>query len=316
MSTDFLLSPTWAKIEALLPHAHRILLYGPPGTGKTYSAIHTRPDGQTVYVNTLTDETPVAELRGHFVPQQEGGFQWMDGPAIAAWRSGGRYVLNEINLGSIEAQTFLYAILDDQDSAMITLPTGDTVTPEESFTVVATMNGQPSDLPPALLDRFPLALEVREIHPAALTRLPKEWREPASKMALIKDETRRVSIRRWLEFFRLLDAGVDKELVGWGVFGDSWKDVQVAITASHLTVTDEVPTRTPLPPSKPLLEEVFGAGTETTTPIPPPSSEPCPKCGGKLVRRYRRRDGKPFLGCTQWRTTGCTGTREVPHDAS
>lgn len=35
--------------------------------------------------------------------------------------------------------------------------------------------------------------------------------------------------------------------------------------------------------------------------------EYCPSCEGILIKRYRHRDGHPFLGCTNFRKTGCRG---------
>lgn len=35
--------------------------------------------------------------------------------------------------------------------------------------------------------------------------------------------------------------------------------------------------------------------------------EYCPSCNGILIKRYRRSDGHPFLGCTNFRKTGCRG---------
>lgn len=35
--------------------------------------------------------------------------------------------------------------------------------------------------------------------------------------------------------------------------------------------------------------------------------EYCPSCDGILIKRYRRSDGHPFLGCTNFRKTGCRG---------
>jgi HAD superfamily hydrolase (TIGR01509 family) len=37
--------------------------------------------------------------------------------------------------------------------------------------------------------------------------------------------------------------------------------------------------------------------------------EPCPNCGANLRLLHRHRDGKPFLGCSAWRITGCPYTR-------
>ena len=86
----------WDIVAAVLSHSPRTLLHGPPGTGKTHAACRfSLENGQRVYSLTLTEETPAAELRGHYI-LQSGAYHWQDGPAVAAWRSGGRLVLNEI----------------------------------------------------------------------------------------------------------------------------------------------------------------------------------------------------------------------------
>ena len=57
---------------------------------------------------------------------------------------------------------------------------------------------------------------------------------------------------------------------------------------------------------------------------PPPQKEPaqkeparhfgrCPRCDGWLIRRYRRRDRKPFKGCTAY--PSCTFTEDLPKGA-
>ena len=81
--------PCWKRASALLPHADRCLLYGPPGTGKTFAAVSAGLSRkQAVFSVTLTEDMPVAQLTGHFIPKR-GEFSWMDGLATAAWRDGG-----------------------------------------------------------------------------------------------------------------------------------------------------------------------------------------------------------------------------------
>ena len=152
----------WDIAEAVLPHTCRALLFGPPGTGKTYAGIHFRDMAKqpSVYVCTMTEDTPVAELRGHYIPTKAGAFVWKDGPAVLAWKNGGRFVINELDRASPECQSFLFAILDDPESAYYTLPTGETVHPVEAFQAVGTMNGEPEDIPEALQDRFPISIRI------------------------------------------------------------------------------------------------------------------------------------------------------------
>jgi MoxR-like ATPase len=192
----------WELCETVLPHAYRVLLYGPPATGKTYTALYARPENTPAFSCTLTQDTPVAELRGHFIQDASGAFSWMDGPAIRAWRAGARLVVNELHKMSQEVEAFLHVIADDTDSAILTLPTGETVKPSPGFSIVGTMNEEPNYLGEALLDRFTIAIECSYPHPEAIMRLSRDLRPLALKTATA-EESRRVSLRSWLEFDRL-----------------------------------------------------------------------------------------------------------------
>ena len=207
----------WDRAEAVLPVAHRALLYGPPGTGKTYAAIHNRPKDVSAYAITLTDETPMSELRGHFIRAQSGHFEWHDGPALRAWREGARLVVNEIHKCSPDIEAFLHVILDDPDSALLMLPTGESVTPHPSFSAVCTMNGDPADLEEALLDRLVVRIECDSIHPSAIATLSPDLRDLALSTSQVDDPHRRLSIRAWLEFDRLRQS-IDPAMAALVVF--------------------------------------------------------------------------------------------------
>lgn len=213
--------PIWSLIEIVLPVSRLTLLYGPPGTGKT-TAGNFLGEPKEVYNITLTEETPAAELRGHFVPKGN-EFVWMDGPALTAFKNGSRLVLNEIDKASGDALTFCHALLDDPGIAAITLPYKDeeggvvTVKPHPDFHVVATMNGEPEDLPEALRDRFAVRINVDKVHPNAIKSLPKDLQKIATK-GVSKDGDRSVSIRGWNAFVQLR-AIVGEENAARAVFG-------------------------------------------------------------------------------------------------
>ena len=61
----------WAFIETVLgsTEVRTVYLYGPPGIGKTFSAYHAGRVDDGVYAITLTEDTPAAELRGHYLPR-------------------------------------------------------------------------------------------------------------------------------------------------------------------------------------------------------------------------------------------------------
>lgn len=191
----------WKIVEAILEHCDRLLLHGPPGTGKTHAAtrLGMKPK-QRAYSLTLTEETPAAELRGHYI-LTDGQYKWQDGPAIAAWRNGSRLVVNEIQRGGPDVHALLLAITDDPKLAQIDLPNGETVRPKEGFTCIATMNGDPKELlDPALLDRFSVNVLIDRVNPEAIAQLPADLQKVACKTAMLKDEERRLSVRAWYAF--------------------------------------------------------------------------------------------------------------------
>ena len=231
----------WKMIASVLGKSRRVLLYGPPGTGKTYSAVkQSTPldmDGQpNVYQVTMTEDTASANLEGFYKPSSDGTFQWHDGIAIQAWRNGGRLVINEIDHASPDAMTFLHAILDDQDIAMLTLNNDDkeTVKPAEGFQVVATTNSPPESLPLALKDRFPVKIYVDSIHPKAMEQFPDEWHDVITDTTMVEDPEDRISVRAWSEFFSLQDKGFTAETAGKLVFGENSAELTDAILLSKV----------------------------------------------------------------------------------
>jgi MoxR-like ATPase len=209
----------WAYINATLGNADRVLLYGPPGTGKTTIANSNVTHVYNVY---MTEETPAAELRGHFIPRGT-SWEWMHGPAIRAWMEGSRLVINEINAASGDALDFLLAVLDDKSMAGITLPNGESVKPHPGFNCVATMNGQPEDLPEALRDRFSIRFNVKKANDQAIASLPEDLHQIAlAKMTTVP------SVRPWQQFAELR-ARTNDQVAAYAVFGNGAAAVLDAI---------------------------------------------------------------------------------------
>ena len=173
-----------------------IYLYGPPGIGKTWAAYNMGDTSDGVLSVTLTEDTPAMELRGHYVTTER-GMVWQDGSFTRAMRSGQRLVLNEPSHSAPDVQSFLYPVLENLETARLTLPTGETVTPAPGFRVILTDNLPPDQLPAALQDRVNSVLHISRPHPDALALLSPEIREAASVSFRLEAE-RRVSLRGWL----------------------------------------------------------------------------------------------------------------------
>ncbi len=210
----------WENLEKLIASNTSILLYGPPGTGKT-RALQTT-DSLAI---TLTQETPAAELRGHFVPKG-GEFVWMDGPALTGWKKGIPVVFNEINEASGDALTFMYALLDDAYMAKITLPTGETVRPSDGFCARASMNGEPGDLPAPLLDRFSTVVYVDTPHPQSLVGLTLA--DVVLSTIGSNDKNRKVSLRQ-AKHFDYLTGIIGAKLASQAVFAERGVEILDAL---------------------------------------------------------------------------------------
>jgi len=205
------------------------LLYGPPGTGKSYAA---QSGGGDIFNITLTPETPAAELRGHYHPRG-GEFVWQDGPVVSAMRRGCRVVLNEIDHAGGDTLSFLLAALDNPESCRVTLPSGETVRPAPGFHAVATMNGRPEDLIPALRDRFAAGVEIEDCNPAALEALPERLRN-AARGTVSAADGERITLRSWLAFAALCGK-VGDDIAAQAVFGRDWRAVldSLAVAAAE-----------------------------------------------------------------------------------
>ena len=174
----------------------RVILYGPPGTGKTFSALHSvKREGQESHRLTCTDDMTNMDVTGGFLPSADGGFQWIEGVAIKARRTGARLVVDEIDKAGGDVCATLLNMTDSDGSSEWEHPvTGEKTTPAPGYTVIMTTNvEQIEELPQALIDRFPVRLRIDRPHPDALATLPRHWRGYADRMADAGSE--RMSLR-------------------------------------------------------------------------------------------------------------------------
>lgn len=201
----------WDKAQLAMTNGlDRLLLYGAPGTGKTYFGLHYHlSSNQKAYRLICTDEMTDGDLVGHFIDTGSDGHAWVEGMAIKAWREGARLVVDEINRVNGDVESRLMAIIDTVASSSWQHPTtGEIVTPQPGFSVIATMNGEPADLSPAIRDRLVARVEIDTPHPDAISALPEYLREIAKQFASTTVSDERYSLRSFFQYAGLIERGV------------------------------------------------------------------------------------------------------------
>jgi MoxR-like ATPase len=143
-------------------HKMNVLLIGETGTGKTHAVRAFCYKNKLPYFPlNLTESTQVEDLVGQMIPDEKGGFKWVDGPLTRFIRYGGVVVVEEINAANAGVLFVLHSILDDQRRLCITQKDGEVIKAHEDFWFVATMNPDYEGTKPlnaALKDRFHVVL--------------------------------------------------------------------------------------------------------------------------------------------------------------
>lgn len=212
--------------------AHVLLFGRQPGTGKTsWPLIVAGELGIPVFACNATEETAAAEPRGHFIHQGDEGFKFILGQATLAMTEPGLFLINEIDHSSPDLMSFWHAALDDPERALVPLPDGKgtIIKPKPGYRVVATMNGDLTDLPEPIRDRFQIKLHVDEVNPAAIEALDEDLRGLVVKKTPGSSTVHeRHSARRAFAMQRARKT-MGEAPAAQAIFGRQWSEVLTAI---------------------------------------------------------------------------------------
>lgn len=206
MTSTIAVPKCWQAFDDALSSGARVVLaYGPPGTGKSYGGMKLGlKDTQMVYRLPCHADLHEGHLTGQDRPKR-GDWLWREGMAIKAWQESARLVIDEVDLAPQEVRGLLQLVLDSPDSARWTHPdTGYTVMPGKDFSCVLTMNGDPSHLPPPILDRVDVTILIDAVHPSALQKYPEAVRPVIADMI----HHGKTSLRKVDAFYRMQENGL------------------------------------------------------------------------------------------------------------
>jgi DNA polymerase III delta prime subunit len=229
----------WHELLALLiskQAATKILLWGPPDTGKTTSAVRlAKSSGKALFRLQCSCEQGIEDLLGSMTLKQ-GETQFAPGPIPRALASGGVLCLDEFDLRNPAHDSIYHSILDNAELASVTLPTGEVIDSKPGTMVIATMNGTPEDLTPALLRRFDVLIHVPSPHPDALCGVPENHKRALlqwSASAKVPDYAGPRSVSAMRSFSRLVSAGVDEVQAASLIFGAKQGREVLAVLAQN-----------------------------------------------------------------------------------
>lgn len=232
-TTQEALPQCWKDVkDALDSGIDRIILFGPAGTGKTYAGLSFGDIEAGAHRLVCTEDMTNMDVTGGFMPSSNGGFQWLDGSALKAWKGngtkGGRLIVDEVDKAGGDVFATLLAMLDSPESATFQHPeSGELVRPLEGFSAVMTTNIENmEELPTALADRFPVRIRINEPHPTALAKLSPDLRKYAVRMC--DAGKRRISLRTFMAYDKLRKQLGD-ENASRVIFGSRSQDVLDAI---------------------------------------------------------------------------------------
>lgn len=156
-------TPLISDLCAWFQRCDSVLLAGVSAAGKTTVLTKTAAILQLpFYYQAFNRDTDPDKVLGQWVPKTEGsGYRFVESPLVTAFRNGGFFLADEVNMVSGDVTAVFHAVLDDQAQLYIEA-TGETIDRHPLFRMGCGINEQYSGTKP--------------LNPAFLRRLKKKVR--------------------------------------------------------------------------------------------------------------------------------------------
>lgn len=218
-----------------------VLIIGPKGTGKT-SLVREFTEKKGAKLESINFSLRTRE--SHLVGTKtltEGTVGFAEGVLIKSMKEGSILYLDELNAAEPDVLLRLDEALDDRRQIVLKESTGEIITANKNWFVIATINPLThvgtKELPPQLVSRFPVRIRLE--YPPEQTELEIVKRYVSSanddsllqgiKLAKTLREAAAVeelfyspSLRETIAFGKLLDAGVDAKKAAGIVFANAY----------------------------------------------------------------------------------------------
>lgn len=143
-------------------YAWNVLIEGPTGPGKTSAVMaFAAKEDRPFYAIPSNIGIEPSQLFGKYIPDGQGGFEWVDGPVTWLVRNGGVLLINEVNFMPERVATVLFGLLDKRRQIMLLDHKSEVIDAHEDLLIVADMNPDYSGTRPlnaAFRNRFSIQL--------------------------------------------------------------------------------------------------------------------------------------------------------------
>ena len=180
---------------------------GPAGTGKTTAAATAH--GDQLMILACFDGMTAQDVLGQYVPipDEPGGFRWVDGPLPVAMEEGRALLLDDFGWMPPGVQAILHPVMDHQRTITISeRPGQQTVTAADGFAVIINVNpGIGYGITDPVRDRTAFEVEVTlDLKAAERLGVPKPFVEVTRQLQSLAVGEAANGIRRWIPSMRQL----------------------------------------------------------------------------------------------------------------